>query len=208
MKTTSEEQGKPNGAAPSLKEIVDRASKLLIATPEVLLAATGEQVLIPVISKPDPLEYFRTHPTMRLTMAMVEPRKGSISSRTYAVEAEAQSLLLKHKILPFAATLFPIVIDSKPLSHKLVRVRLPGRGGWDNYNLTRKLVLDRGVNEWIAMRMEAGGYVAVPPHPEATFPAPVFPDWDENEWLQRSLYAADLVISDGNHEVFREIQHL
>jgi hypothetical protein len=207
------EQVKPNGAGPppeaTLQETVARASELLLPNPDALLSETGEQVLIPVVNRPGDVEFFRTHPTIRLTMPMVTPKKGKVGAQTYGVLPSMQHLLLKHKFTPFAVTLYPIVIAGNPLSYKLVRVRLPSAGrGWDTYNLARKIVLDRGVNEWVAMRVENESYVAVPPHPEAIFPEVVFPDYTAEEWLERSLYAAGLVIRDETHEVFREIQHL
>ena len=217
MTTTDMPEFKPNGAdaptvppetAAKVEKTVNLAKKLLLPNPASLLA-TAEQVVVPVVKAPGPLEFFRTHPSIRLCVPMVTPAKGTIGADTYAVMPEAIGLLAQYNFHPKVVTLFPIVVASNPPSFKLVMVTTPSDGRkWDAWSLSRKQVLDIGVERWIAMRPVSGGYGVGYPDPGAKFPEPAFPDWDDDEWLQRSLAAADLVIYDGSHEIFKEIRHL
>jgi hypothetical protein len=218
MRTTTESVvTKLNGAglseldaarAAKLEQEVDLAEALLIPNPESL-NTTAEQLSIPVVSKTSPLEFFRTHPTLRLTLRMLTPNKGELGAFTYAVMPAAEALLARHHFEPYAATLFPIVIDSRPMTYKLMTVKLPPPGReWDNYNLSRKVALDIAVDRWIAMRSVRGGYEGCDPDPAAEFPEPVFPDWTAHEWLRRSLGVADLIIGGEDHHVFKAIKHI
>jgi hypothetical protein len=194
--------------AAALVEEIDLAEALLLPNPEVL-DATGEQLSIPVVSKTSALEFFRAHPTIRMTLKMLAPNKGELGSFTYAVLPAAEGPLLRHKLEPYLATLYPIVIDSNPLSYKLMEVKLPPAGrNWDQYNLSRKLVLEKSVDRWVAMRSFRGGYHACDPDPAAEFPEPVFPDWTQHEWLKRSLGVMDLIIHNETHSVFRALRRL
>jgi hypothetical protein len=184
------------------------ASSLLLPDPATL-AATGQMLVIPIVAKPNPLEFFRTHPDVRLTLKMVTPNKGVLGANTYAVMPEAEGILARYRFEPFVATLYPIVIDSRPLTYKLVMVKPPNGGrDWDNYNLTRKLALDKAVHQWIAMRSIKGGYEACEPDPAAKFPDPVFPDYTLDEWVEKSLVVTDLIIRDDTHPIFKEIRHV
>lgn len=87
-------------------------------------------------------------------------------------------------------------------------VKLPQGREWDNWNLSKKLGLDMAVEKWLALRSIKVGYEGCEPDPAAVFPEPEFPDWDANEWLKRSLGAADLIIRDEDHHVFAAIRHL
>jgi hypothetical protein len=186
----------------------DLAEALLLPNPATL-AVIGQMLVIPVVTKPGALEFFRTHPDLRLTLKMVTPNKGEIGAHTYAVLPAMEGVLARYKFEPYVATLYPIVIDSRPLTYKLVIVKPPPAGrDWDNYNLTRKLALDMAVDKWIAMRSIRGGYEACDPDPEAKFPDPVFPDYTASEWLQKSLGVTDLIIRDESHPVLKEIRHL
>jgi hypothetical protein len=194
--------------ATKLDQEVDLAEALLQPNPEAL-SATGQQLSIPVVSKLSPLEFFRTQPTMRLTLKMLTPNKGELGAFTYGVMPDAEGALARYRFEPYLATLFPIVIDSRPMTYKLVMVKLPPAGReWDHWNLSRKLALEMAVDKWIAIRSIRGGYEACEPDPAAEFPEPVFPDWSANEWLKRSLGAADLIIHNEEHHVFRAIKHL
>jgi hypothetical protein len=198
-----------DGRGPAETENVeDLAAALLLPNPATL-AATGQMLVIPVVTKPGPLEFFRTHPDLRLTLKMVTPNKGEIGAHNYAVLPAMEGVLARYKFEPYVATLYPIVIDSRPLTYKLVMVKPPPAGrDWDNYNLTRMLALDMAVEKWIAMRSIRGGYEACDPDPEAKFPDPVFPDYTASEWLQKSLGVTDLIIRDESHPVLKEIRHL
>lgn len=219
------EQGKLNGSGEeietaakvaSLDELraskvaaeLDLAAELLLPNPESL-ATTAQQLTIQVVAKPGPLEFFRCHPTVRLTLKMLTPNKGELGAHTYAVLPAAEPLLARYRFEPHLATLYPIVIDSRPPVVKLVMVKLPQQGrDWDNYNLSKKVALDMAVEKWVALRPIKGGYEGVEPHPDAVFPDPIWPDYSSNDWLNKSLGAADLVIRDASHDVFRAIQHL
>jgi len=69
------------------------------------------------------------------------------------------------------------------------------------------------VDKWLAMRSVGNGYEKCDADPEASFHEPadgrsLFPDWSEHEWLNRCLGVADLIVWDGDHEVFKLIRHL
>jgi hypothetical protein len=203
---------KPNGSSPAAllfaEEVEDLARELLLPNPDTL-SVTAEMLVIPVVSKPGPVEFFRTHPDLRLTLEMVIPKKGDISAHAYAVLPKAKGLLARYKFEPFPVTLYPIVIDSRPLTYKLVVVKLPTNGReWDAWNLSRKLALDIGVAKWVAMRTVKGGYEACDPDPASVFPEPEWPDYTRNDWLQKSLGVTDLIIRDETHSVFKAIKHL
>jgi hypothetical protein len=198
----------PLAGAVGAAEVEDLARQLLLPNPETL-TATGQMLVVPVVSKPGPLEFFRTHPKLRLTLKMVTPNKGEIGAHTYAVAPAMEGILARYRFEPFIVTLYPIVIDSKPLVYKLVSVKPPADGrDWDNWNLSKKLALDMAVNKWIALRSIRGAYEACEPDPAAQFPDPMFPDWSESEWLHKSLAVTDLIIRDENHSIFKEIRHL
>jgi hypothetical protein len=77
----------PNGAdsvREQLKPDIDLAAALLLPNPDVL-ESRGQQLAIPVVNKPGPLEFFRTHPSLRLTLKMVTPDKGQPGAHSYAV---------------------------------------------------------------------------------------------------------------------------
>jgi hypothetical protein len=200
---------KGNGAtAPDpLKRVASLAEELLLPNPDAL-GSTGEQLVIPIVKKPGDLEFFRTRPTIRLTLQMVTINKGDIEESDLVVAPSAEGLLLRHRLTPFVVTLYPIVIDSKPLTYKLVKVKLPPRGRkWDNFNLVRKVALDAAVNNWKAMRSIKGGYEGCDPDPAAVFPEPVFPDWEPGDWIDKSVEVMELVIRDESHPVFDDITH-
>lgn len=200
----------PNGAdaiREQLKPELNLAEQLLLPNP-VELETHGQQLLVPVVSKPGPLEFFRTHPTLRLTIKMVTPNKGELGAFSYAVLPNAEPALLRYRFEATPVTLFPITIDSRPPVFKLVSVKLPQGREWDNWNLSKKLALDKAVGQWVAIRPIKVGYEACDPDPAAVFPEPEFPDWTANDWLERSLGAADLVIKDDTHHVFDAIRHL
>jgi hypothetical protein len=199
----------PDIAAHNKSEDLDSAAALaahlLQATPSAL-TVTGHMTVIPVVSKPLPHEFFQTHPTLRLSLLMITPKKGSIGAHSYAVMSSALSVLAREQIEPFDATLYPIVIASRPLSYKLVMVKTPKAGrDWDAWNLSKKLALDEAVHDWRALRAAGGGYVACPPNAAHNPPDPVFPEYSDGEWLRRSLGVADLIVRDGTHPVFQEI---
>jgi hypothetical protein len=196
-----------NDAIEKLKPVEDLAKLLLMPSPSTLSSA-GEVLAIPVISKPGPLEYFRTHPDLRLTLEMVCPNKGDISALNYGVMPAARASLARHHIEPFTVTLYPIVICSQPLVYRLVMVKLPSGPRWDNWNLTKKIALDKAVTQWVALRSIKGGYWACDPDPEAVFPDPEFPGYTAHDWLQKSLGVQDQIIRDDSHPVFKEIKHL
>jgi hypothetical protein len=194
--------------AAKLAEEIDLAEALLLPNPGALYTA-GEQVSIPIVTRTTPLEFFRAHPTIRMTLKMLTPNKGGLGAPTYAVMPAAEGLLARYKFEPFLATLYPIVIASTPLSYKLMTVKHPPDGReWDMYNLSRKTILEQSVSQWLAIRSFQGGYHACSPDPLAEFPEPVFPDYDEHEWLKRSLGVSDLIIGDENHHVFKAIRRL
>jgi hypothetical protein len=167
---------KPNGSTPptnedsqqaeDLRRMEETASKLLKDAPSAL-NDTGHQTVVPLVNVPQQLLRFRTHPTIRLTMPMVCPGKGNLGALTYAVMAEAEPYLARESIEPFLATLFPIMIASRPITYALVMVKLPADGKkWDNWALTKKLVLDEAVGDWRSMRRApGGGYQAKVPNP-------------------------------------------
>jgi hypothetical protein len=196
--------------AGKLEAMQDLASQLLQPNPEAL-NTIAEQIAVPVVSKLDPNMFFRTHPELRLTLKLVSPGRESLENFEYAVLPAAEPLLLRHKLAPYIATLYPIVVNTQPLTYRLMRVKHPANGRrWDNWNLTRKAALDRAVEDWIALRsIPGGGYEWVMPHPEALFPEPIFPAWDANEWLVRSLGVQDLILGgDENHPVFKSLSGL
>jgi hypothetical protein len=205
-----EEQSPPldEGQKAKLRKEIDLAKALLLPNPESL-NATGEQLSIPLVKTPSPLEYFQTHPTIRLTLKLIEPNKGGLDSFIYAVMPPAEAVFTRYKFLPYIATLFPIVIDGNPLTYKVVQVKVPPPGRrWDQWNLSRKLTLEAAVGKWKAMRSVGNGYEACDPDLGAKFRDPVFPDWSPHEWLDRCLGVADLIVWDGDHDVFKLIQHL
>jgi hypothetical protein len=204
-----DEHGNPVPEA-ALKPKRTLAEALLLPNPDIL-TSTVEQVVVDVVGKLEPVEFFRTHPTMRLTLNLVTPNRQDIGAYDYAVLPEALPLLVRHKLRPSLVTLYPIVIGTKPLTYKLMRVKHPmGARKWDTWNLSRRQILDQAVGQWLAMReLPGGGYGAVPPDPEAEFPEPVFPDWTVDDWLQRSFGAQDLILSDNeDHTVFRALRGL
>src|SRR5271166_3463740 len=150
--------------------VEDLARQLLLPNPATL-TAIGQMLVAPVVPKPGPLEFFRCHPDLRLTLKMVMPHKGEPGAHTYAVAPAVEGILARYRFEPFVATLYPICIDSKPLTYKLVLVKPPTDGrDWDNWNLSKKLALDMAVGKWIAMRPIRGGYEACEPDPAAQFP--------------------------------------
>jgi hypothetical protein len=170
------------------------------------LTVTGHLTVIPVVSKPLPHEFFRTHPILRFSMPMVTPKKGSLGAHTYAVLPSALPYLAREMIEPFMATLFPIVIAARPLIYKLVLVKTPSDGrDWDAWNLSKKLTLDEAVDAWRAMRTVKGGYCACPPNPAAILPEAEFPNYSDGEWIHKSLGVADLIVRDDTHPMFKEI---
>jgi hypothetical protein len=196
--------------ADKLEAVQNLASQLLQPNPEVL-NTSAEQISVPVVTKLDPTQFFRTHPELRLTLKLVSPGRESFENFEYAVLPAAEPLLLRHKLAPYLATLYPVLVHTQPFTYRLMRVKHPANGRrWDNWNLTRKLALDKGVGEWIAFRtIPGGGYEWVMPHPEAIFPEPAFPAWDANEWLMRSFGAQDLIMGgDENHPVFKSLSGL
>jgi hypothetical protein len=196
--------------ASKLEAMQDLASQLLQPNPESL-NTDAEQIAVQVVKKLDPNMFFRTHPELRLTLKLVSPGRESFENSEYAVLPAAEPILLRHKLTPRLATLYPIVINTQPLTYRLMQVKQPINGRqWDNGNLTRKLALDKAVEEWLAIRSSpGGGYEWVRPHPEASFPEPVFPAWDANEWLVRSFGAQDLILGgDENHPVFKSLSGL
>jgi hypothetical protein len=197
----------PSKAA-ALNRNIDLAEALLLPNPE-MLDTTGEQLSIPIVTKTTPLEFFRTHPTLRLTLKMLTPNKGELGAHDYAVMAAAEPALLRYRFEPYLATLYPIAVDGRPLSYRLMKVTWPADGRqWDQWNLSRRVALETAIDRWIAMRRIKNGYEACEPDPQAKFPEPVFPDWTAHEWLRKSLGVADLIIFDEDHEVFRAIKHL
>jgi hypothetical protein len=202
----------PNGdgrhLASGSEDLEELARQLLQPNPATL-AATGQLLVVDVVKKPGPLEFFRTHPSMRLSVRMVCPNKGEIGAHDYAVLPAAEGLLARHRFEPFLCTLYPIVIDARPLVYKLVQVKPPSDGrDWDHWNLSRKLALDMAVDRWIAMRPIRGGYEACEPDPAAEFPEPKFPDWSLPEWLHKSFVVTDRIIRDESHPIFKEIKHV
>ena len=211
---------KPNGSAPppdgqgpaprlaeDLRRMEETASKLLRPAPSAL-TDTGHQTVIPLLNVPQQLWKFRTHPTIRLTMPMVCPGKGNLGAHTYAVMPDAEPYLARESIEPFTASLFPIMIASRPITYALVMVRLPTDGKkWDNWALTKKLVLDEAVSDWRSMRRApGGGYQAHPPNSGWSRPIDAeFPDYSEAQWLHLSLGVTDLIVHDGTHSMFQEI---
>jgi hypothetical protein len=212
MSTTKPGNGHPlpngsDGVEEKLKPVVNLAEALLLPNPDIL-ESTGTQLLIPVVGKPGALEYFRTHPTLRLTLKMVTPAKGELGAFSYAVMPSAEPILLRYKFEPRPVMLYPIMIGSKPPIYKLVQIKLPQGREWDQWNLSKKIALDEAVHRWVAVRLFNGIYHSEDPDPEAVFPDPAFPEWDAGEWLQRSLGAADLIIHDDTHRVFNAIRHV
>jgi hypothetical protein len=68
-------------------------------------------------------------------------------------------------------------------------------------------VLDEAVSEWRSMRKApGGGYRAHPPNPGWSAPKDAeFPDYSEAQWLHLSLGVTDLIVHDGAHSIFQEI---
>jgi hypothetical protein len=196
--------------ADKFQAVQDLASQLLQPNPETL-NTDAEQIVVPVMTKLDPTQFFRTHPELRLTLKLVSIGRDTIENFERAVLPEAEPLLVRHKLTPYLATLYPVVVNTQPFIYRLMRVKHPPNGRhWDNWNLTRKLALDKAVDEWIALRsIPGGGYEWVMPHPEAIFPEPAFPAWDANDWLMRSFGAQDLILGgDENHPVFKSLSGL
>jgi hypothetical protein len=196
--------------ASKLEAMQDLASQLLQPNPETL-NTSAEQIIVPVVTKLDPTQFFRTHPELRLTLKLVSIGGDVFENFERAVLREAEPLLLRHKLRPFLATLYPVVIHTQPFTYRLMRVKLPSTGRrWDNWNLSRKQALDKAVGEWIALRsLPGGGYEWETPDPAAIFPEPIFPPWDANEWLMRSFGAQDLILGDDeNHPVFKSLRGL
>ena len=83
----------PNGAdsvREQLKPDIDLAAALLLPNPDVL-ELRGQQLAIPVVNKPSPLEFFRTHPSLRLTLKMVTPDKGQPGARLLCSAARCRA---------------------------------------------------------------------------------------------------------------------
>lgn len=215
---------KANGAAPpasealthaeedlrqseSLRRMEETAKQLLQPAPSAL-TETGHQTVIPLVNTPQQLQRFRTHPTMRLTLAMACPGKGNLGAHNYAIMPSVQAHLARENIKSFTATLFPIMLATRPITYALVLVKMPPGGKrWDNWSLTKKLVLDEAVEGWRSMRQApGGGYCAHPPNPGWAAPAHAeFPDYSEAEWLHLSLGVTDLIVHDDTHSMFQEI---
>jgi hypothetical protein len=200
-----------NGLDPAVAtsdDVEDLARTLLLPSPAGL-AAKGQLLVIPIVKKPAPLEFFRCHPEYRFTMRMVSPRADEINAAPYAVTPAAEILLARHHFEPFIATLYPICLDTTPVTYKLVYVKPPADGGkWDAWNLSKKLALELAVDKWIALRSVKSAYQACDPDPAAEFPEVVWPEWSDNEWLHKSLVVADLVIHDEKHPIFKDIKRL
>jgi len=216
-----------NGATPppsldaeqqqALDNKISLAQRLLLPNPDEL-NAVATQLVIPIIKKTSPLEYFRTHPSMRLTMLMTAPDTAAIEPPIYGVMPEAVPPLKREKIQPEVYTLYPLVFDTKPLTYKLLQVKPPLSGKkWDGYNLGRRLAAEIAVDKWIAMRGIPGGYEACDPDPEAKFPEVVWPkkrsgdgwiEWSEDDWIEKSLGVTGQLIFDDTHEIFKQIRHL
>jgi hypothetical protein len=203
---------KANGAAkpeepPTVTEIgftdIDRTARELLQDNPDALTATGHQTVIPVVKKTGQFEFFRTDPTVRLTMPMVVLKKGG--DRVYAVMPAAIPCLARVGIEPFLMTLYPVVIKTRPLSDKLVWIKLPSGRDWEPWTLSRRRVLDEAVGAWKAMRIIGESYGAFDPGPKFISVEPVFPDYTEAEWIDKSLKAADLIIRDDAHPLFEEL---
>jgi hypothetical protein len=206
----------PNGAdqdaaAEAVVETAIRTKAQRLAAvlqpPPSELSATIKQALIPV-GMPGPLEFIRTHPEVRLTLNMTEPKKGPGSS-LYAVMPEVEGLLARYNIRVIQTVLYPVLIASAVPTYRLVPVKFPPDGKrWDTWNLTRKILLDKAINEWLAIRSIEGGYGEGEPAPGAIFPEVTFPEWTSEDWLDRSLVQADLVIWDDKHPIIKAALHL
>lgn len=205
-----------NGATPptpapdiaAAKPALDWGKALLKDSPTALIVADTERVLIEVVKKTGDFEFFRAHATVRLTLDMVTPGKDEIGAPDYALLPHMAHVLGRHKIEPYLVTLYPVCVDTRPLTIKLVMVKHPRDGlRWDSYNLSKKRCLDAAVDRWIAMRREGKTYAICPPHLSVEFPDPVFPDYEPHEWLDRSLGAAGLIICNEDHEVFKKLEH-
>jgi hypothetical protein len=189
-------------------EMEDLARELLLPNPTGL-TANGRTLVVQITDKPGPLEFFRCHPEIRLTVKMVTPRKGDMGATSYGVVPSAEPLLIRHHFEPYVATLYPIVIDSNPPIYKLIKVKPPSGGrDWDNWSLSKRLALDIAVDKWIAIRSATGAYQACDPDPNAEFPEVVWPDWTEGDWLHKSLVVTELLIRGPDHPIFKDILHL
>ena len=145
---TGQEPGKSNGSMPppSASEAariadLDREAKELLHPSPSALTVTGHMTVIPVVSKPLPHEFFRTHPVLRFSMPMVTPKKGALGAHTYAVMPTALPYLAREMIEPFMATLFLIVIAARPLIYKLILVKTPS-DPLARLDLKRKIISD------------------------------------------------------------------
>jgi hypothetical protein len=201
-----------NGAAPppqpGTPEYFDQLARQLLRPPSPTLGSTGLQMVVDCIKTPDPMAFLRSHPTLRLSLALLTPSK-KLGSNTYAVLPSAIPLLARYHFEPAQHTLYPVVLAARPLVYKLIRVKTPTDGrDWDNWNLSKKLILDEAVEKWRAIRSIQSGYAAGIPDSEASFPEPEFPDWSEGEWLYRSFEVTDLLIKDESHPIFKEIKGL
>ena len=205
-----------NGVDPDagIEAIVEAATRTkaqrlaaMLQAPPTELTTTLKQALIPV-GNPGGLEFIRTHPDLRLVLNMCEPKKGP-GSLLYAVMPEAEKECVRLKLMMIRVVLYPIMIAAAVPTYRLVPVKVPSESKrLDDYSLTRKVLLEKAVDQWLAIRYAGTAYFEGEPDAAAVFPDVVFPDWSPDEWLDRSLIQADQVFWNADHPMLRAARGL
>src|SRR5262249_31317044 len=115
----------------------------------------------------------------------------------------------RHNMKFGRAVMYPVMVASAVPTYRLVPVKIPQAGGeWDEWSLSRKLLLEKAVDKWLAIRSLGNGYREGEPDPAAIFPEVVFPEWSVDDWLEHSFINGNLVLWDANHPILKEVLHL
>lgn len=165
--------------------------------------STGAGIVSISVGKIPRREFFRTHPTIRLLMPMLDHTAG-METEFYLVAKSMVEQLAAIDIETHAYALY--LITTQEGAVRWVPVRQEGNDGSQNeWNRTKEIALVKGISGWVRLVSDkANGRYRVYPAPDGRFPDPAWPDLSEAKLLRLAFRDRGNLIDSVEHPLFRK----
>jgi hypothetical protein len=171
--------------------------------PGVKGASAAGTVTISVGKAPPKNEFFRTHPTFRPIVAMVDQEVG-LERQFFAVTPEMVTALQGIGISVSDRVLYLTVTSRGAV--RIIPVRLAGNDGEQNeYDRTKEIGLMQGTTEWVRLYTDQENRCyQVFSAPDGRFADPVFPDLKDAKIFKLGFRDKGRLIDSTEHPLFKK----
>jgi hypothetical protein len=178
--------------------------KLRCDLPGVKGTSASGIVAISVGKAPTKNEFFRSHPTFRPTVQLVDHEVG-MEKQYFAVTAEMVEALASIGISVSKHTLYLTVTTRGAYRIVPVRQAINDDGDQNEYHRTKEIGLMQGVEEWVRLYTDQENHCyKVYPAPAGRYGEPQFPDLAHSKIFKLAFRDKGRLIDSHEHPLFKK----